>query len=65
MKTLHETNLAWVSKTRQGFTVWVNGLTYATSESTYTTLDLAKARADYISQHWTKETVRTFERNTR
>lgn len=44
-----EQGRTWVHKDKDGlFTVYVNGITHATSDSTYATLDLARARAQWL-----------------
>lgn len=42
----------WVheDKKRGIYTVFVNGITHATSDSAYSTLDLAQARAEYLAR---------------
>jgi hypothetical protein len=47
---LHENGNCWVSKTKQGYTVWVCGITHSTSDSVYADLSLAIARCDYLAK---------------
>lgn len=54
---VYETGRFWVLRDlkRSGYTVFENGITHATSDSTYDLtedgLSLAKARADYLTKH--------------
>lgn len=51
---LHQAGLYWVAATRGSYTVYRDGLTHATPESSYAKtpdgLSIAKARADYLAR---------------
>lgn len=50
-----EQGRAWVHKDKDGlFTVYVNGITHATSDSTYACFDLAKVRAQWLGSRPSK-----------
>lgn len=47
-----ESGDVWVheDKKRAIYTVFVNGITHATGDSAYSTLDIAQARAEYLAR---------------
>lgn len=55
-----ESGDVWVheDKKRGIYTVFVNGITHATSDSAYSTLDLAQARAEYLARRINERKLR-------
>lgn len=48
---IHENGIFWVIKDKAGFHVMKSGITHSTSDSSYSSLDLAIARCNYLAKH--------------
>jgi hypothetical protein len=52
---MHENGKFWVLKNKEGFHVMISGITHSVSDSSYSQLDLAIARCDYLASHTMKK----------
>lgn len=52
---MHENGKFWVLKNKEGFHVMVSGMTHSVSESSYSQLDLAITRCDYLASRTMKK----------
>ncbi|WPJ56780.1 hypothetical protein RCIP0108_00068 [Klebsiella phage RCIP0108] len=52
---MHENGKFWVLKNKEGFHVMVSGVTHSVSESSYSQLDLAITRCDYLASRTMKK----------
>ena len=52
---MHENGKFWVLKNKEGFHVMISGITHSVSDSSYSQLDLAIARCDYLASRAIKK----------